>query len=560
MRLLFGFLTFMAALTAQEGAREYGRSMTNSRQGIVATSQILASQAGADMLAAGGTAADAAIAANAVLGVVEPMMDGIGGDLFSLYWDQREGKLYGLNASGWSAKKMTLEYFAAKGAKTVPSTGIDSVTVPGCVAGWAAIHKRFGKLPWKRLFAPAIHYAREGFPVSERIAGYWGRSVKALSADAAGPAVFLPGGKAPQEGEVFRNPELARAYELIASQGAAAFYRGEIAGAIVAVERKLGGALEAADLAAWEPEWVEPISTTYRGWRVFELPPNGQGMGALEMLNLMEQTDLSQHAPLSSAAMHWKIESMRLAYADMRKYVTDPRFVKVPVNELLSKPYAQRRAAAIQKDRAGCAPAAGDPLGVSGNTTYLATVDASGNIASWIQSVSGGWGSYVAVPGFGFHLQNRGASFKLDRAHANVIAPRKRPFHTIIPGFAQKDSLRIGFGIMGGPVQPLSHAQFISNLADHGMNLQGAIESPRFVEGPSGKDAAGCSVRMETRVPVETRRELEAKGHKVLTVGTYSTSGVGVGQAVMHNAATGVNSASSDPRGDGAAIPQGAPR
>ena len=549
------------ALDAQPSiTRDYGRSMTATRHGIAATSQMLASQAGAEMLARGGSAADAAIAANAVLGLVEPMMDGMGGDLFSLYWDAKSGKLYGLNASGWAPKGMTIEYLSKKGAKTMPTTGIDSVTVPGCVAGWAAIHKRFGKLPWKTLFEPAIHYASEGFPVTERIAAAWGGATneKRLNLKEGAPEIFLPGGKVPTQGQVFRNPALGKAMALVASQGAAAFYRGDIAKAIVGAERALGGSMELADLAEFEPEWVEPISTTYRGWRVFELPPNGQGIGALEMLNLMETAKLGDYAAMSAEALHWKIESMRIAYTDLRKYVSDPRFVKVPAGQMLSKEYARRRAAGINPERAQCKTEPGDLSISGGNTTYLATVDSDGNIASWIQSVSGLWGSAVAVPGFGFHLHNRGGGFKLDPQHANALVPRKRPFHTIIPGFAEKDGQRMGFGIMGGPVQPLSHAQFISNFVDHGMNLQAAMEAPRFIEARAsqGRKLEGCEVGMETRVPVAVRQGLEQRGHKIDELGPYNIMYAGTGQAVLHDTATGVNLAASDPRGDGAAIPE----
>lgn len=552
MRILLALLPFL--LPAQSLTRDYGRSQTVTRHGIAATSQILASQAGAEMLSRGGSAADAAIAANAVLGLVEPMMDGIGGDLFSLYYIAKEGKLYGLNASGWTPQGMTLDYFAKKNLQTMPGSGIDSATVPGCVAGWAAMHARFGKLPWKTLFEPAIHYALEGFPVSERVAASWGGSqLPRLQKPEAAPEIFLPQGRPPKEGDVFRNPALAKAYQLIAEQGAAAFYQGPIAQAILQVERDLGGAMQAADLTTWKPEWVEPISTSYRGWRVFELPPNGQGIGALEMLNLMETAPLNTMP--AAAAMHWKIESMRIAYTDLRHYVSDPRFVKVPVEQLLSKDYARRRADGINPQRANCKTEPG-LTGVTGNTTYLATVDAEGNVASWIQSVSGLWGSAVAVPGYGFHLHNRGGGFRLDPKHVNVVAPHKRPFHTIIPGFAEKDGKRIGFGIMGGPVQPLSHAQFISNLVDHGMNLQGALEAPRFVEArANGRKLTGCEVGIESRVPAAVRQALAEKGHLIDDMGPYNVMYTGTGQAVMHDAATRVNYAGSDPRGDGAAIP-----
>jgi len=298
-----------------------------------------------------------------------------------------------------------------------------------------------------------------------------------------------------------------------------------------------GEEMDSADF----PEWVDPISTTYRGWRVFELPPNGQGIGALEMLNVM--------AMAAADAMHYKIESMRIAYTDMRRYVSDPKFVKVPVTELRSKEYARRRADGIDSRRANCKTSPG-LTGMTGNTTYLATVDAEGNIASWIQSVSGVWGSAVAVPRFGFHLHNRGAGFKLDASHVNMIAPRKRPFHTIVPGFAEKDGKRIGFGIMGGPVQPLSHAQFVSNIVDHGMNLQGALEAPRFVEArANGRKLEGCEVEMESRVAVEVRRALGAMGHRIDDYGRYNMLFTGTGQAVMRDASTGGNFGASDPRG-----------
>lgn len=557
-----GFLALLSlsCVFAQSNiTRDYGRSMTITKYGIAATSQILASQAGAEMLSRGGSAADAAIAANAVLGLVEPMMDGIGGDLFSLYWDAKSNKLYGLNASGWAPKGMSLEYFAKKGVKSMPGSGIDSATVPGCVRGWAAMHKRFGKLPWNVLFEPAIRYANEGFPVSERVAASWGgeNNLKRLRLKEAAPEIFLPNNEVPVQGQVFRNPALAKAYALIAEQGADAFYKGEIAKAIVAVEKQLGGVMDLDDLAEWQPEWVEPISTTYRGWKISEIPPNGQGIGALEMLNLMEQTDLSRYPAMSAEALHWKIESMRLAYTDLRKYVGDPRFVNVPVDGMLSKEYAKRRAAGIDPNRANCKTEPGIP-NVTGNTTYLATVDSEGNIASWIQSVSGLWGSAVAVPGFGFHLHNRGGGFRLDPNHASALKPRKRPFHTIIPGFAEKDGKRIGFGIMGGPVQPLSHAQFISNMVDHKMNLQGALETARFVEARAGggRKLEGCEVGIETRVPADVRKALAARGHKIDEMGPYNIMYTGTGQAVMHDSTSHVNFAASDPRGDGAAIPE----
>ena len=526
--------------------------MTIATNGIVATSQTLASQAGAEILAKGGSAVDAAIAANAVLGLVEPMMAGIGGDLFAMVWTAKDGKLQGLNASGWAPKDLTIEFLKRKGMEKMPAQGIHSVTVPGAVAGWAALHARYGKLPWKTLFQAAIAHAREGFPVTERIVRSWNQAsgIKLLQQPEGGPSVFLPNGKPPQVGQLFRNPGLAKAYSLIASEGADSVYRGTVAQSILETSRKCGGTLQSADFTEWTPEWVEPISTAYRGWTVYELPPNGSGIGALEMLNVLETENLSQWKPRSPDLLHWGIESMRVAYADLWRYVSDPRFVTVPVKPILSKEYARRRAASIDRSQANCKVSAGEDLISGGNTTYLAVVDKEGNIASWIQSLAGTFGSHVNVEGMGFHLQNRGSYFRLDPKHANALAPRKRPFHTIIPAFLEKGNVRIGFGIMGGPTQPYTHAQFVSNIADFGMNIQAAMDEPRYAPG------TGCAVTMESRVPVESREELSKRGHKLNVVGPFNTSGVGVGQAVMRDLAREVNYGASDARGDGAAIPQ----
>ncbi len=519
--------------------------MVITRDGIVATSQVLASQAGAMILADGGSAVDAAIAANAVLGVVEPGMDGIGGDLFVLYRDAASGKLFGLNAAGWAPQAWTREYFTARKLQRVPSAGIDSATVPGCVDGWQKMHQRFGRLPWKRLFDAAIHYAEQGFPLQEQAFAHWQN--KRVAETEESRRVFLPSGKPPEMGDMFRNPGLGKALRLIASEGARAFYKGEIARAILETSKKLGGRMEAADLAEFSSEWVEPISTVYRGWRVVELPPSGQGMAALLMLNLMER-----FAPGKSTNqagwMHTKIESMKLAYADLSAYVGDPKFVRVPVDKLLSKDYAAGRAALIDPRKANCSVPAGS---VSSDTTYLAAVDRQGNIASWIQSVSGSWGSGVVAEGMGFHLHNRGSGFRLDASHPNVVAPRKRPFHTIIPGYMEKDEWQIGFGIMSGANQPLAHAQFVSNMADHGMNLQAALEAPRFTKGNS----QGCDVTVESRIGEAAIAELTKLGHKPQVRGEHSAR-MGRGNAVMRNARTNVNYGASDSRADGAAIPQ----
>ena len=421
--------------------------MVISRSGIVATSQTLASQAGAQILARGGSAIDAAIAANAVLGVVEPMSDGIGGDLFAIYWDAKTGKLSGINASGWAPKAQSIEYLRKKGISSMPQSGIQSVTVPGCVDGWDKLHRKFGRLPWRDLFQPAIYYARNGFPVTEMIAGAWSRAVSTLDMDENGRRIFLRDGQAPAVGEIFKNPEVALALDLIADTGPAAFYRGPIAKALLATSDRLGGTMAGADLSEFASEWVEPISTDYHGWKVYELPPNGQGMATLEMLNIMEGFPLAAAGAMSTDTFHIKMEAQKLAYADLQRYLADPRFAKVPVEGILSKKYAAERAGLIDAKKARCDGQAGDPKQYTGDTIYLSAVDREGNIATLIQSVYLSFGSGVVVKGYGFHLQDRGALFEMDPEHPNALAGRKRPFHTIIPAFMEKGSVHIGFGI-----------------------------------------------------------------------------------------------------------------
>jgi len=538
-------LMSIALLNAQKTDRAHGRSMVIATGGIVATSQVLASQAGAMILAQGGSAVDAAIAANAVLGVVEPMMCGIGGDLFVMYRDAKTGEITGLNASGPAPRGMTIEALQAKGLKTMDRTGIHSATVPGCVRGWETMHKKYGKLPWSKLFAAAIRLAGDGFPMQEMVGRVWESEL--VRKDAEGVRVFYPNGKTPAIGEIYRNPDLAKAMRLIAEGGADAFYKGPVANAILAKSKRLGGLMTAEDLAAYETEWVKPISTTYRGWQVHELPPNGQGLAALSMLNILE--NFKPAAPYSSTEFHRKIEAMKLAYADL-KFVADTRMVKVPTAGLISKPYAAERAKLIKADSANCAVAPGNPP-TSSDTTYFTVVDKEGNIASWIQSVSGLWASGVTVDGMGFHLHNRGGGFSFDKTAANALVPGKRPFHTIIPAIMQKDDLHIGFGIMSGANQPLAHAQFASYIADHGMNLQAALEAPRFTKSR----ATGCDVIIESRIGLDSLRELSSLGHQVTIAQPY-TARMGRGNAVMHNANTKVNTAASDPRADGAAIPE----
>jgi gamma-glutamyltranspeptidase/glutathione hydrolase len=554
LRLLL--LIIMALMITQVGYaqdRSYGRSMVITDRGIVGTSHYLASQAGAQILAKGGNAMDAAIAANAVLGVTEPMMDGIGGDLFLLYWDAKTGKLYGLNASGWAPRRLSIDFLSKQGITAMPHDGIHSVTVPGAVDGWSKAHQRFGRLPWKDLFAPAIHYAEHGYAVPEIIHDYWVPEEAKLQKTEEARRVFLPGGQAPELGSRFSNPDLAKALRLIAEQGRDAFYKGEIAHAIVQTSSSFGGTMQLDDLADFSSEWVEPISADYRGWKIYELPPNGQGMAALEMLNIMSNFQPDHEGPQGVVELHKKIEAMKLAYADLYRYNADQRFAKIPVKGLLSKEYGAQRASQINPDKANCNPGAGSPA--TSDTTYLAAVDKDGNIVSLIQSVYSGFGSGVVVNGMGFALQNRGALFVLDPAHPNALVPRKRPFHTIIPAFMEHGDLHMGFGIMGGANQPLAHAQFVSNVVDYGMNIQAALEAARFTVT---NNTVSCDIVIESRVKPNVLQALRDKGHNLIVRKEY-TSLMGRGQAVIHNSKTGMNFGASDPRADGAAIPEPLP-
>jgi gamma-glutamyltranspeptidase/glutathione hydrolase len=484
-------------------------------------------------------------------------MNGIGGDLFAIVYDARSGRLFGLNAGGWSPTNLTPAYVNARGLETMPARGIYSVTVPGTVAGWDVLRTRFGRLPLADLLAPAIFYAERGFPVTEIIARSWGESATALQADPVAAKTYLLGGRTPRAGEVFSNPDLARSLGRIAAQGRAGFYTGPTADAIVALSRDKGGTMTAADLAEYEPEWVEPISTTYRGWTVWELPPNTQGIAALMMLNLMEQYPLAEYGFHSTKALHLMIEAKKLAYADMLQYVADSKFANIPVGPLLDKRHARSRAALIDPAQARChvEPSKLDGLTNTGggDTIYLTAIDRDGNIVSLIQSLYSGFGSGLVPPGTGFALQNRGALFTLDNRHPNVLAPRKRPLHTIIPGFMERADVRIGFGIMGGFNQAQAHAQFVSNIADHGMDIQEALEAGRFTK----RTFEGCDVHLETLVPPAVRDELRALGHQI-TVVPARGSIFGWGQAVMSDG-RGVHHGASEPRHDGAAIPEGAP-
>ena len=478
------------------------------------------------------------------------MNNGIGGDLFLIYWDAKSGKLYGLNSSGWAPRGLSVEFLAKQGITSMPGDGIHTVTVPGAVEGWSQAHQRFGHLPWKELFPPAIYYAEHGYAVPEIIHDYWVEDESKLQKTSEARKVFLQDGKAPAIGSRFSNPDLSKALRLIAEQGRDAFYKGEIAQAIVRTSASFSGTMQLDDLADFSAEWVEPISIDYRGWKVYELPPNGQGMAALEILNIMSTFQPDAGGPQGTVELHKKIEAMKLAYADLYRYNADPRFAKVPVQGLLSKAYAAQRAELINPNQANCNPGPGNPA--TSDTVYLAAVDKEGNIASLIQSNYSGFGSGIVVNGMGFALQNRGGLFVLDPSHPNVLQPRKRPFHTIIPAFMEQGDVHIGFGIMGGPNQPVAHAQFVSNLVDYGMNIQAAVEAPRFTVADN---RVSCDIPIESRIRPEVLQALRDKGHNLIVHGPYATA-MGRGQAVMHNSKSGLNSGASDPRADGAAEPE----
>ena len=509
------------------------------------------------MLAQGGHAVDAAIAANAVLGLVEPFMNGMGGDLFAMVYESGPDALHGLNASGPAPQGLSPAVLRAQGLDTMPTTGIHSVTVPGAVAGWAALHRRFGRLPFGDLLAPARFYAEHGFPVGSIVSEGWAALEATVAPERPAAATYLPGGRAPAAGEVFRNPDLARSLQAVADHGAAAFYQGGIADAIVKLSRERGGTLTSADLAAFEPEWVTPVATTYRGWTVYELPPNTQGIAALMMLDLMEQHPVARYGFHSVDALHVMVEAKKLAYADMLRWVGDPRFGAAPLAALLDKRRAASRAAAIDMRRAAANVmpdrVEGLTSGSGGDTVYLSAIDRDGNIVSLIQSIFQGFGSGLVAPGTGFALQNRGALFTLEPDHPNLLAPGKRPLHTIIPGFMRNDSMRIGFGIMGGFNQAQAHAQFVANVADFGLDIQQALEAGRFTK----PTFSGLDVSVEDTIPAASRAGLAARGHELLVVPPRSHM-FGYGQAVMRNGG-GVHFGASEPRHDGAAIPEPTP-
>jgi gamma-glutamyltranspeptidase/glutathione hydrolase len=534
--------------------RSQGRSLVISSRGVVASEHPLASQAGASVLAQGGHAVDAAIAANAVMGVVCPMMCGVGGDLFAIVCESG-GKLHGVNASGWAPAALTPEVLEARGLTSMPQSGAHSVTVPGAVAGWLLLAERFGRVPLARLLEPAIALAQEGFPVAEITSQEWSNQEPFLRGDPEAARTFLPDAQPLGPGEIFRNRDLAWTCRQIAERGRDGFYDGEVARRLVAGLKRRGATMAAADLAKFQAQWVEPISTSYRGWEVFEIPPNGAGIAALMMLNIMETFPVGDAGHNSVDTLHMMIEAKKLAYADMQRHVADPKFSPVPVGAMLSKEYARERAALIDPAMALARPEAGSLPVHAGDTIYLSVADRAGNMVSLIQSNFASFGSGVVAEGTGFALQNRGALFTLDRSHPNVLAPHKRPLHTIIPAFMRRDeprpgdATRIAFGIMGGWNQSQAHAQFVSNVVDHGMNIQASLEAARFTK----LSFDGRDVSIECRIPADVQRGLAARGHE-LDVQGDCCSLMGGGQAVLRR--NGVNFGASDPRKDGAAVPE----
>ncbi len=527
------------------------RSEVIAQNGMAATSQPLATQVALDILKQGGNAIDAAIAANAMLGLVEPTGCGIGGDLFAIVWDAKTQQLYGLNASGRSPQSLTLEMLKAKGDK-IPSYGPLPVSVPGAVDGWFELHTKFGKLPMKDILAPSITYAENGFPVSELIAYYLGRSVSARAEYPGFKDVFMPNGSMPKKGDIFKNPALANTYKQLAEKGRDAFYKGDIAKEIAAYMQANGGYLSYQDLASHTSEWVTPVKASYRGYDLWELPPNGQGIAAQQILNILEGYDLKQMGLMSPEYVHTFVEAKKLAFADRAKYYADPDFSKAPVAKLISKEYADARRKLINPERASKRVSAGP---VEGDTIYLTTADKDGNMVSLIQSNYRGMGSGMTPEKLGFVLQNRGELFTFEEGHANQYAPNKRPFHTIIPAFVTKDGKPfMSYGVMGGATQPQMHAQILINMIDFGMNLQEAGDAPRILHSGSSQPTGevmqdGGYVSLESGFPMTLRRELMKMGHTLKeAVGPY-----GGYQAIMYDAERGIYIGASETRKDGQA-------
>ena len=529
------------------------RSEVIAAHGMAATSQPLATQVCLDILKQGGNAIDAAIAGNAMLGLVEPVSNGIGGDLFAIIWDAKTKKLYGLNASGRSPKSLTLEYFKANGYTSIPAYGPLPVSVPGCVDGWFEMHGRFGSLDMTKVLAPVVTYARDGFPVSELIAYYLERSAMGFKKYPGFKETYMPGGKTASKGEIFKNPYLANTLERVAREGKEVFYKGDIARTIAKYMKDQGGFLTYEDMADHRSEWIEPVSTNYRGFDLWELPPNGQGIAALQMLNILEGYDIAAMGFGSKAYIHAFVEAKKLAYEDRAKYYADPAFNDIPVKELVSKEYAAGRRTLINSSRAARSYPAGDLE--RGNTIYMTVADRHGNMVSLIQSNYRGMGSGMTPYELGFILQDRGELFSLDEEHFNCFAPGKRPFHTIIPAFVTRDGKPyMSFGVMGGSMQPQGHVQILVNMIDFGMNLQEAGDAPRIRHGGSsqptgGEMLDGGTVYLESGIDYEVIRELVKMGHRI----QFDIGGYGGYQAILFDEENGVYYGASESRKDGQA-------
>ncbi len=556
LHTLFLILVFPVSLLSQDRITGHDfatRSEVITRNGMAATSQPLATQVALDILKKGGNAIDAAIAANAVLGLVEPTGCGIGGDLFAIIWSADKGKLYGLNASGRSPRSLKLEYFKDIGYEFIPSRGPLPVSVPGCVDGWYEMHDMFGRLPMKDILQPAISYAREGFPVTELIAYYLAGNTEVLKDYPNIKEVYMPDGKTPAKGEIFKNPLLANTLEKIVKGGRNEFYRGSIARDIASFMKKQGGFLTYDDMSRHHSEWVEPVKITYRGYEVWELPPNGQGIAALQILNILEGYDLASMGFGSTNYIHLFTEAKKLAFEDRARYYADPRFGIIPVDQLISKKYAAERRKLIDPQRSSRVYDAG--VIEAGNTIYLTVADKYGNMVSLIQSNYRGMGSGMCPTGLGFILQDRGEMFSLAPGHANVYAPGKRPFHTIIPGFITKNGKPwISFGVMGGDMQPQGHAQIVVNLIDFKMNLQEAGDAPRIYHTgssePTGEQMTdGGILHLESGFRTEVIQKLMSMGHKI----QWDLGGYGGYQAIMWDENNKVWYGASESRKDGQA-------